>query len=115
MTNEKKRHRKIMICLLSKIALILGVPLCSGQTGQTAGDKSAQTPARMTFDIASVRENKNIDVNAGFMVSGGFESKTTTFRAVNWSIEDLIGNAYGVHRSQIVGGPKWPWPTLFHC
>jgi uncharacterized protein (TIGR03435 family) len=69
--------------------------------------------ATMTYDVASVRENKNADPNVGITMSGRFVPHATVFRAINWSIENLIGVAYGANRSQIVGIPKWPWPTVF--
>jgi uncharacterized protein (TIGR03435 family) len=74
----------------------------------------AGTPyvATMTFDVASVRENKDIDTRS-FMMSGYFIGRSSTYRAVNWPIENLITNAYGVDRYQIAGAPEWPWPTLF--
>jgi uncharacterized protein (TIGR03435 family) len=34
-------------------------------------------------------------------------------RVINWQIENLISYAYGVDEYQIVGAPKWPWPTMF--
>jgi uncharacterized protein (TIGR03435 family) len=34
-------------------------------------------------------------------------------RAINWTIENLISVAYGADQGQIVGVPKWPWPTVF--
>lgn len=67
----------------------------------------------MTFDVASVRENKDIDAQAGFIVSGRFVPHTTTFRAINLGIENLLSFAYGVDRYQIVDVPKWPQPTMF--
>ena len=67
----------------------------------------------MTFDVASVRENKDIDLNAGITVSGHFVPHTTTLIVTNWSIENLISYAYGIDLYQIEGRPKWPWPTLF--
>jgi uncharacterized protein (TIGR03435 family) len=63
--------------------------------------------------VASVRESKDIDVHSGFTVSGEFVAHTTTLRATNWDIENLIGYAYDVDLHQIVGAPKWPWPTVF--
>ena len=66
----------------------------------------------MTFDVASVRENKE-DLSAGMRVSGHFTPHAATLRAVNWSIENLISSAYGVDFYQIAGVPKWPWPTVF--
>ena len=67
----------------------------------------------MTFDVASVRENKNADVYEGLTMSGQFVPHTTTLRLINWDIENLISYAYGADRSQILGSPKWPWPTVF--
>jgi uncharacterized protein (TIGR03435 family) len=69
--------------------------------------------ATMTFDVASVRENKAVNSEAGFMVSGRFVPHTTHLRIENWDIENLLSYAYGVNRNQMVGTPKWPSPTLF--
>jgi uncharacterized protein (TIGR03435 family) len=52
-------------------------------------------------------------VNTGFTMSGQFVPNTAMFRAINWSIENLISIAYGVDQFSIEGAPKWPWPTLF--
>lgn len=89
-----------------------------GQAGPatTPGSpSSASTPyvATMTFDVASVRENKNIDLTTGYTMSGGFVQRTTTLRAINWTIDNLISIAYDVDRNQMLDVPKWPWPTLF--
>ena len=67
----------------------------------------------MTFDVASVRENKDADMRAGITMSGQFVPHTTGLRVINWRIENLISLAYGVNDYQIVGAPKWPWPTVF--
>jgi len=67
----------------------------------------------MTFDVASVRQNKDIDPQAGFTMSGQFTPGTTHLRLVNWDIGNLIGYAYGVDEFQIVGFPKWPRFTMF--
>jgi uncharacterized protein (TIGR03435 family) len=82
-------------------------------TPTPSSTEDATYSASMTFDVASVRENKDIDPHAGFTVSGHFVPHTTTFRATNWDIENLITLAYGVDRYQLVGVPKWPWPTMF--
>ena len=89
-----------------------------GQAGAPATPASsapANTPyvATMTFDVASVRENKNVDPSTGFSMSIQSVPGTTTYRAINWMIENLISDAYGVDWYQIVNAPKWPWPTLF--
>jgi uncharacterized protein (TIGR03435 family) len=98
--------------------MALAVPTSQGQAGAastTAASLPADTPymPTMTFDVASVRENKNIDEHAGYTMGGQFVRHTTMFRAMNFSIEDLISYAYGVDHYQIVGAPEWPWPTLF--
>jgi uncharacterized lipoprotein YajG len=72
--------------------MLLAVSSSQGQTGALttpASSSPANAPhvATMTFDVASVRENKNIDINAGMTVSGQFVPHTTVFRAINWDIE----------------------------
>lgn len=96
--------------------MAFAVHACLAQAGATATQSpSAQAPyvPTMTFDVASVRENKDVDPNAGITVGGQFVQHTTVFRAINWDIDNLISFAYGVDPHQIVGVPKWPWPTLF--
>ncbi len=75
----------------------------------------ANTPyvATMTYDVASVKENKDVDPHAGIRMSGWFVPHTATFRVVNWSIENLIAVAFGADMSQLVGTPKWTFPTVF--
>ncbi|HEY2469273.1 MAG TPA: TIGR03435 family protein [Terracidiphilus sp.] len=92
----------------------LAVPSSPGQTSATTSQSSkAPYVATMTFDVASVRENKNADLSAGITMSGQFVPHTTILRVINWRIENLISYAYGVNEFQLVGAPKWPWPTVF--
>ena len=98
--------------------MTLAAPPSPGQAGAATAPASslpADAPyvATMTFDVASVRENKSVDLNAGITTSGQFVPHTTTLRLVNWRIENVISYAYGVDEFQIVGAPKWPWPTVF--
>jgi uncharacterized protein (TIGR03435 family) len=100
--------------------MAVGMPSpLAGQAGTAttpASSSPGNTPylATMTYDVASVRENKNADPNIGITMSGvGFVPHTSMFHAINWSIENLIGVAYGVNRSEIVGVPKWTFPTVF--
>jgi uncharacterized protein (TIGR03435 family) len=98
--------------------MALAVPCSLGQAG-AATTPTASLPvdapyvATMTFDVASVRENKGADLNAGITMSGQFVLHTTNLRLINWRIESLISYAYGVNEYQILGAPKWPWPTVF--
>jgi hypothetical protein len=106
-------------CLFVAAVLIaFAGPFSLGQTGSTntkASSAPANAPyvATMTFDVASVRENKDIDMHAGYTMGGQFVPHTATLRVTNWAIEDLISLAYSANRYQIVNAPQWPWPTLF--
>ena len=121
MTEPDLSKRTFGINALLAAAGLMALAMPSSLAGQagTATPPAASSPANapyvatMTYDVASVRENKNADPNIGITMSGRFVPHTTMFRAINWSIENLIGVAYGVNGSQIMGVPKWPWPTLF--
>jgi uncharacterized protein (TIGR03435 family) len=98
--------------------MALAAPSCLGQAGAAhtpASSLPADTPyvATMTFDVASVRENKEAEANTGIAMSGGFTPHTATLRVINFTIENLVSYAYGANESQLVGVPKWPWPTVF--
>jgi len=83
-------------------------------TPATSATADAPYVATMTFDVASVRQNKDIDISAGFTITPGlFVPHTTAFHASNSMIENLISMAYGVWDYQIVNAPKWPYPTFF--
>jgi uncharacterized protein (TIGR03435 family) len=113
-----KRKLGIKALLAAAGWIALAVPCSLGQAGSAtppASSSLANAPyaATMTYDVASVRENKNVDPRAGIRVSAQFVPHSTIFRATNLSIENLIGMAYGANLSQITGVPKWTWPTVF--
>jgi uncharacterized protein (TIGR03435 family) len=113
-----KLNLGIIPLLVAAAWMALAVPSSLAQKGAAttpASSAPANAPyvATMTFDVASVREIKNIDMNAGFTMGAQFVSHTTTYRATNWPIENLICTGYGVQQHQIAGGPNWPWPTFF--
>jgi len=99
--------------------MALAMPSALGQAGAAATPATSATAdapyvATMTFDVASVRQNKDIDISAGFTITPGlFVPHTTAFHASNSMIENLISMAYGVWDYQIVNAPKWPYPTFF--
>src|SRR5262249_34882096 len=111
--------RIVALIVESPLFLSFAIPLSLAAQTATAPTPASPSPASapyiaaMTYDVASVRENKDADPNTGITMSGGFVAHTTTFRAINWSIENLIGIAYGANRFQMVGVPKWQWPTVF--
>jgi phosphate-selective porin len=92
---SSKRNFGINALLAAASWLTLAVPSSLGQAGAAA----APYQATMTFDVASVRENKNADPNLGITISGEFVPHTTMFRAMNWSINNLVGFAYGANGS----------------
>ena len=61
----------------------------------------AQTPASRSFDVASVKPNQSRDEPASFVTPGG------RYVATNATVRMLIKSAYGLHDTQLVGGPKW--------
>ena len=102
--------------LIRGVLLILAAPSFGQQGASTPSSLAPSAPVyvpTMVFDVASVRENKNVDPIAGIEMSGGFAPSTTSLRVVNWSVENLLELAYGVNPNQITGTPKWPFPTLF--
>jgi uncharacterized protein (TIGR03435 family) len=113
-----KLNAGISPLFIAVVWMALAVPSSVGQAAAATKPRSS-LPANapyvptMTFDVASVRENKSVDINAGVTMSGQFVPNTTKLRVTNWPIENLISYAYGVNFYQIEGAPKWPRPTLF--
>ena len=61
---------------------------------------TAQSPDP-AFDAASIK------VNASGEAGGRFSTRPGELSVVNYTLRDIIRNAYGVQRYQIVGGPEW--------
>jgi uncharacterized protein (TIGR03435 family) len=79
---------------MTRIASLAAVCLLAG------GLLSAQTPAP-TFDAASIKVNKSGDAG------GRYGGRPGQLVVTNYTLRDIIRNAYGVQRYQIVGGPDW--------
>lgn len=88
------------------------VAQASGDGVAATGTTAAYVPT-MTFDVASVRENKEADLRLGITMSGQFAPQTTHLQLTNWRIESILSDAYGINEWQIMGTPKWPFPTVF--
>ena len=73
-----------------KIAALMMAVAC------TAAAANAQT-----FDVASIK--RQTDVVPGMT----FAARGATLTVVNNELTNVIGNAYGVRRYQLVGGPGW--------
>ncbi len=58
-----------------------------------------------TFEVASVRPNKDGSQDGR---GGGIRPLATGhFTATNVTLEELLRRAYGLHESQLIGGPRW--------
>jgi len=59
---------------------------------------AAQSPA---FDVASVKPSRSADGESSLVMPGG------RYTATNVTVRTLLKSAYGVHDTQIAGGPSW--------
>jgi uncharacterized protein (TIGR03435 family) len=112
---------KIMLVLAGctfAAALAGQAACCNGQTDTVplapplVSTGSPYVPT-MTFDVASVKENKDVDIDRGMAVSVRFMPHSTVFRAINGDLKYLLVLAYGVQSFQISGDPNWPFPAVF--
>jgi uncharacterized protein (TIGR03435 family) len=64
-----------------------------------------QSPAaRQTFDVASVKRQTDVVPGGGVTFAARPGGRLVV---LNNPVTNLIGNAYGVRRHQLVGGPEW--------
>jgi uncharacterized protein (TIGR03435 family) len=75
--------------------------LTLGLTLATAGVPQAQAPAIPTFDVSSVKPNKDGGPSSVRVTPGGMLSVT------NNNLRNIIRNAWNITNDQIVGGPDW--------
>src|SRR4051812_22103521 len=66
----------------------------------TANALVAQGPLP-AFEAASIKVNRSGEAG------GGFGGRPGRIVVTNYTLRDIIRNAYGVQRYQIVGGPEW--------
>src|SRR5262245_66662852 len=62
----------------------------------------AQAPNVPAFDVASVKPSRSADTESSSMVAPGGR-----YVATNITVRQLIRIAYGLHETQVVGGPDW--------
>jgi uncharacterized protein (TIGR03435 family) len=84
-------------------SMVFAQPLAAQNAARPPTVKDAYVPT-MTFDVASVRQSPEAD---SYMVSGSFTHRSSTFRATNFDIMNLLGFAYSVRWDQVVGRPDW--------
>jgi bla regulator protein blaR1 len=62
----------------------------------------AQTQSNPSFEVASVKPNKS-----GDQASSSFVLPGSRYTATNVPLRTLVKSAYGLHDTQLVGGPNW--------
>jgi uncharacterized protein (TIGR03435 family) len=81
-----------LIPVLSLAGTIVSAPALFGQT----------PGARQTFDVASVKREAGIVSGVTFAGRPG-----GTLTVINNPLTNVIDNAYGIRRYQLIGGPDW--------
>jgi uncharacterized protein (TIGR03435 family) len=85
-------------------ALTVSIGLAIGIAVATAPPLLAQIvapgPDTPTFEVASVKPNNNVSVRGGRGMPGRVS-------LIGMPVQQLIRQAYGIHSSQIIGGPDW--------
>ncbi len=71
---------------------------------------SASPAVAPSFDVASIRQNTTSTDGHNHIYNDHSESH---FRTVNVSLKDLVQYAYGLPKSQILGGAPWFDTTMF--
>jgi uncharacterized protein (TIGR03435 family) len=88
---RKMNLTQSLILLLAASVPVANPPAFAQQAAPPAAADAPYVPT-MTFDVASVRQSPPAD---SYSVGGWFMPNTTTLRANNWSIHNLISAAYG--------------------
>jgi uncharacterized protein (TIGR03435 family) len=78
---------------------LLAVGVCLAAAG--APSAQAPAPAAASFDVASVKPNKDGGPSSVRVTPGGMLSVT------NNNLRNIIRNAWNISNDQIVGGPDW--------
>ncbi len=79
----------------TRLILVIGLTVC-------AATSRAQAPKEPAFDVAAIKPAADTQQFSFSMVQPGGR-----YIGQNMSLRLLIKTAYGVHDSQIVGGPSW--------
>ena len=83
------------------LVLVTALTVCASALG-AQGPPSAAPSAELSFDVAAIKPAADPTAFSFSMVAPGGR-----YIGQNMSLRLLIKTAYGVHDSQIVGGPSW--------
>jgi uncharacterized protein (TIGR03435 family) len=81
-------------------SVVLAQPGVSPHDSNASG---AYVPT-MTFEVASIRQSPPAD---SYVVGGSFSPHSSSFRATNFNVANLLAIAYDVRWDQILGLPNW--------
>jgi uncharacterized protein (TIGR03435 family) len=98
---------------LVALFVLLRGGVISAQVPAAKSDTQAAYVPSMTFDLVSIRENK-VDLATGVTVSSVNPPHSSLLRLTNNSVPNLLGMAYEVNYSQIVGLPDWTRGPFFN-
>jgi uncharacterized protein (TIGR03435 family) len=98
-----------VLCLAGSVSLASAPvpPTTRPSSAETAETAPATAPA---FDVVSIHQNKTVTDGRHHIYNDPGESH---FRTVNLSLKELLQFAYGLPKSQILGGPSWLESTMF--
>jgi uncharacterized protein (TIGR03435 family) len=105
-SHSRCRVRPVYKLLLSGW-LVIAASVVLAQPGVSPHDSNtngAYIPT-MTFEVASIRQSPPAD---SYIVSGSFSPHSSSFRATNLKVANLLAIAYDVRWDQIQGSPDWP-------
>lgn len=84
-------------CFLAALIILISSPVARTQ------EKSQDKPARLTFDVASIRLSKRTDLNGGIKALPGGNG----YMAQNIPVKLMISLMYRIPMRQISGDPDW--------
>jgi len=95
--------------LTRRILVLAAVLAIFGLARLRAQDAVQHMPpgADPAFEVSTIKPSNPEDMSKDF----NFEGRI--FRATNYTVEDLLALAYGLHAKQIVGEPGWFATTLY--
>ena len=85
------------------LAVALVAFMAHGAAQSQTPPPAAGTPARLTFEVASIKRNVSGDPGASIRIQPGGQMTVT-----NNSLYNLIRNAYNTQRFEMVPGEKFP-------
>src|SRR5678815_430847 len=97
----RRRSSAMNVRTLSIAAALTAFAAHAAAQSQTSPTQTGAPPGRLTFEVASIKRNVSGDPGASIRIQPGGQMTVT-----NNSLFNLIRNAYGSQRYEMVPGPK---------